>query len=50
MNKLEASRKLSHQGASLMELIDEGDVDISTGMYDFQGQFEYQNLLPKCKR
>ena len=37
-------RKLSYDGSGVMSLIDEGDIDLNTGLYDFQGQFEYQQL------
>lgn len=37
-------RKLSHSGSSFMSLIDENDIDISTGLVDFKGQFKYQKL------
>lgn len=37
-------RKLSSGGSNVLSLIDEGDVNLETGMYDFQGQFKYQSL------
>ena len=37
-------RKLSHDGSSFMSLIDENDIDLSTGLVDFKGQFKYQKL------
>ena len=37
-------RKLSHEGSSFMSLIDENDIDLNTGLVDFKGQFQYQEL------
>lgn len=37
-------RELSHSGSSFMSLIDENDIDLSTGKVDFKGQFRYQKL------
>jgi len=37
-------RKLTSEGSNVLSLIDEGDVNLETGMYDFQGQFKYQSL------
>jgi len=37
-------RKLSSSGSNVLSLIDEGEVNLETGLYDFQGQFKYQRL------
>ena len=37
-------RKLSFEGASVLSLMDESDIDVNTGTYDLNGQFQYQRL------
>ncbi|MBM77867.1 MAG: hypothetical protein CL846_05245 [Crocinitomicaceae bacterium] len=38
-------RKLSYKNAGVLSLIDEGDVNLDLGTYDFKGQLEYQTIL-----
>jgi outer membrane protein OmpA-like peptidoglycan-associated protein len=37
-------RKLSFEGASVLSLMDEGDIDLNTGLYELNGQLQYQRL------
>ena len=37
-------RKLSFEGASVLSLMDESDVDLNTGLMELNGQFQYQRL------
>ena len=37
-------RKLSFEGASVLSLMDESDIDLNTGLYELNGQLQYQRM------